>query len=310
VDLKSILRQRSWWCQFFYGLTAQAPMAMYYTAFLYYMDYVVDAQNIQATIVDVGSTAVVFLLFPLFGSMAKKRGTKFTYAFAVVPYIVGFTILYFSHSWISALASYACIISGKYIAATASAAYGAFVIDENELRTGTRKAGLFTAVNRIMGAPFASVQSIIFFSILGAGGFVTGDELAAQGNVQLDSAIEAIRTATCLVPIGFALLGIIPMLLMPYTIRQETAMSEWANARRTGEDVVIRLTPTELAQLDSVLNVSVPSVGAVAEMRGGTLGGYAVPYGDPHGAAGRSDPAGPTPRAGGPRDGETEGGGR
>ncbi|MDR1853197.1 MAG: MFS transporter [Propionibacteriaceae bacterium] len=229
TDVKSIITMRSFWCTFFYSATSLAPMAVYYNAFLYYMDYVVKAEGWQATVVDTLPMLCVFAVYPLIGSMVKSQGTKMSMAYCIAPYIIGFVILYFADSWLWALVAYIPIMGGKYIHDTAMQVLNQAIIDENEMKTGVRKAGLFSAVRAILNAPFGGIQLIIFTNIIEAYGFKSG------GGEQTESAIEGIRIATCGVPILFILVSIIPLVLLPYTQKKELELSAYSESRRHGD---------------------------------------------------------------------------
>lgn len=228
VDVKSIITMKSFWCNFFYGMTAYAPQGIYFTAFLYYMDYVIVAKGWQATLADVCPMLFVFLVYPILGNLVKYKGSKVTMFTSMIPYMIGYIILYFSRSWLMVLFSYCFIMLGKYMNATACAPLGAAIIDENEKNTGTRKPGLFGAISAILAAPIGGIQLMIFTTIIDKFGFVAG------GGAQSTMAVEGIRIATALVPIAFCLVGIIPLLLLPFSLKKENELSEFSKDRRGG----------------------------------------------------------------------------
>ncbi|MBP8989565.1 MAG: MFS transporter [Clostridia bacterium] len=227
-DVKSILSMKAFWAWFFYGITALAPSGIYFTAFLYYMDHVIRADGLQTTITDVFPMLFVFAVYPVLGNIVKRYGGKKAIFAGMIPYMAGYALLFFAQTWWQALISYIPIMTGKYLAETGAAPLGAAIIDENEMLTGTRKTGLFGAVNAILAAPVSGIQLIIFMGLLKRFGY---DEHAA---VQSAEAMLGIRIATALVPIIFCLIGMIPLKLFPYDKEKEQELSRFSASRRRG----------------------------------------------------------------------------
>ncbi|NLG24086.1 MAG: hypothetical protein GX558_01915, partial [Clostridiales bacterium] len=230
-DVRSILRMRAFWTWFFYGLLAFAPAGIYFTAFLYYMDHVIRSDGLLATVVDVAPMALVFLVLPAIGTLVKRAGGKRAILIGMVPYVLGYALLFFSQTWWQALISYTPIMFGKYLASTAGGPLGAAIIDENEMLTGTRKTGLFAAVGAILSAPVGGLQMIIFTQIIAAYGY------DAHAAVQSAQAMLGIRLATAVIPIAFCLVGAIPLLLFPYDREKEAQLSAFSAERRRGAEI-------------------------------------------------------------------------
>lgn len=228
ADVKSIISMKLFWCNFFYSITAYAPQGIYFTAYLYFMDYVIRSNGLQATLADAGPMIIVFIIYPLIGKLVKTKGSKITMFTSMLPYILGYIILYQSTSWITVFLSYIFIMLGRQMNITARAPLDAAVIDENERLTGTRKPGLFGAVNAILLAPIGGLQLIIFTSIIDKYGFIAG------GGAQSASAILGIRIATACIPILCCLIGIIPLILLPFNLKKEQELSAFSVARRQG----------------------------------------------------------------------------
>ncbi len=225
-DAASIFRMRAFWAWFAWGTTALAPLGMYFTAYLYFMDHVIRSTGTQATIVDIGSMVIVLVLLPLFARMIKRIGSRTSIFIGLVPYILGLAALFFATEWWHALLCYIVLMSGRYIMLTAGAPLEAALVDENERMTGTRKTGSFAALRALMSAPVLGMQTTLFLWLIAAFGY---DQNAA---IQSESAQLGIRIATAGVPIAFALLGVIAMLFLPYTKQVEADLSEYSESRR------------------------------------------------------------------------------
>ena len=232
-DLRSVVRMRAFWALFLHGLTFLAPMGIYFTAFLYFMDDVIRSTGTQATVTDIGSMVVVLLLLPLSARLIKRLGSRTSLWLAALPYLSGLALLFWASRWYHVLGCYVLIMSGRYMVSTATTALDAALIDDNERATGIRKAGAIASLRALLSAPVAGVQMVIFMAILTAGGY---DTAAA---VQSESAREAIRLATAGVPILFALVGLVTLLLLPYDRRAEAELSRWSRDRRPQEGTAV-----------------------------------------------------------------------
>lgn len=225
-DARSILRMRAFWAWFGYGITAAAPMGMYFTAFLYFMDHVIRSSGTEATITDIGSMVVVLLLMPLFARLIKRLGSRTSIFVGMIPYILGLAALFAVTKWWQVLLCYVVLMSGRYIMTTSGVPLEAALIDENERTTGTRKTGSFVALRALLSAPVIGVQTSLFLWIIAGFGY---DQNA---DVQSSSAQFGIRVATAGVPIAMALLGAVAMFFLPYTKQVEAELSEFSKARR------------------------------------------------------------------------------
>lgn len=226
ADARSILRMRAFWAWFAWGTTALAPMGMYFTAFLYFMDHVIRSSGTEATITDVGSMAVVLLLLPLFARAIKRIGSRTSLYIGLVPYVLGLAALFFATQWWHALLCYIVLMSGRHIMMTAGAPLEAALVDENERATGTRKTGSFAALRALISAPLSGSQTALFLWLISAFGYDQG------ADVQSESAQLGIRIATAVVPIAFALVGAVALLFLPYTRRVEAELSAFSRERR------------------------------------------------------------------------------
>ena len=124
--------------------------------------------------------------------------------------------------------AYVLIQLGRYTASTAGGPLGAAIIDDNERRTGTRKTGLFGAVNALLLAPVGGLQMILFMGILKATGYQEG------AAVQTPEAVMGIRIAAAAVPMAFCLAGILPLALFPYDRETEAELSRFSAEQRRG----------------------------------------------------------------------------
>lgn len=232
-DMASVVRMKAFRALFGHGLTFLAPMGIYFTAFLYFMDDVIRSTGTQATIADIGSMLVVVALLPLTARMVKRIGSRTSLWLAALPYITGLALLFVATEWYHVLGCYILIMSGRYIVSTSTVALDAALIDDNERLTGIRKAGSIASLRALLTAPVAGAQMMIYMAILSAGGYDIG------AAVQTPEAQDAIRFATAGVPILFAVVGLVPLLFLPYTREREMELSAWSQERRPQEGTAV-----------------------------------------------------------------------
>lgn len=104
------------------------------------------------------------------------------------------------------------------------------IVDEDEQRTGSRKAGLYTGLNALLTISVGGMHTVIFTSILAAFTFVSVSE------VQSDQALEGIRVGASLIPFLSVLLSIIPMALSPITYEKEQELSAFSEQQHRGHE--------------------------------------------------------------------------
>ncbi|XBH20524.1 MFS transporter [Jonesiaceae bacterium BS-20] len=226
IDAKSILTMRAFWAWFAYGTTALAPMGMYFTAFLYFMDHVIRSSGMEATFADIGSMVVVLVLLPLFAKMIKKLGSRTAIYIGFAPYLGGLAGLFWVTKWWQVLICYMFLMSGRYIMTTAGVALEGALIDDNERMTGTRKTGSFASLKALMSAPVTGTQLSIFLWIIAAYGY------DPNLDVQTEAAQAGIRFATAGIPIIFGVLGLIALFFLPYSKAVEADLSKFSADRR------------------------------------------------------------------------------
>ena len=99
------------------------------------------------------------------------------------------------------------------------------VIDEDEQKTGVRKAGLFTGLNALITIPIAGIHTAIFTSLIAFYGFESG---AAEQSAR---ALDGIRVGAGLIPMLFVLFGVVPILFSPINLARERELSAFSEQR-------------------------------------------------------------------------------
>lgn len=223
---KAVLKSRSFVTYILFQLISRGPKFFYFTPFLYIMDYVLRLKGIEATIVDIIPGIVLFAMVPFATKFIKKIGLKNATIWANVPGAFGFLMIYFIGNFWQAVIAYVVMYVFTSISAMTHGPVLGAIIDEDEQKTGIRKAGLYNGMNALLTIPVSGIQAAIFTSLLSYYKFVAGSE------VQNAQAIQGIKIGAGLLPFIFTLVGIIPMIFFPINKRRQKELNDFSVAQR------------------------------------------------------------------------------
>lgn len=202
------------------------PRGFYFTPFLYMSDYVLKLAGYQATIMDVGMGLALFAAAPFLGMLIKRQGMKNAMILSSFLSAAGFLMLTFVSGFVTAFAAYIVMyIFSQAISIAGGPMFGA-IIDEDERRTGVRKAGMFNGLNALLTIPVSGIQASLFMAVISWFGFEAGTK------VQTAQALFGIQLGAGLLPCVFTLLGIIPLFFLPIDRKLEQELSEFSKNRQ------------------------------------------------------------------------------
>ena len=221
-DAMSLVRSRAFLAYLAYQVIGRGATVILFTQLLYMADHVLGLQGIQTTLLDAVPGLVMFLFLPLFPKLSRIFGMRNLIILASVPLGLTYMCLYLVDGFWTAMIVYIGIIVFTNIGSVVGAPLFGAIIDEDERRTGTRKAGLFYGMNALLTIPIGGFHTMIFTSILSFSGYAAGAEAQTQ------NAILGIRTASSLLPGFLILLGIVPLLFLPFTRKFENELSDFS----------------------------------------------------------------------------------
>jgi GPH family glycoside/pentoside/hexuronide:cation symporter len=227
-DAKSLIRSRSFISYLFYQLIGRGATAILFTQLLYMADHVLHLQGIQTTLMDVVPGLVMFAFLPLIPRLSSIFGMRNLIIIATIPLGLSYMSLYFVSGFWTAMLVYIGIVLFTNIGSVVGSPLFGAIIDEDEKRTGTRKAGLFTGMNALLTIPIGGLHTLIFTSILAFYGFISGAETQAA------SAVSGIRLASSFLPGVLIILGAIPLFFLPINKKVEKELSDFSNAMHRG----------------------------------------------------------------------------
>ncbi len=229
TDAKSLIRSKLFLSYLAYQIIGRGATAILFTQLLYMADHVLGLKGIETTLLDVVPGLVMFLFLPLFPKLSSLFGMRNLLILASVPLGLSYMSLYFVNGFWTAMVVYIGIIVFTNIGSVVGGPLFGSIIDEDERRTGIRKAGLFSGMNALLTVPIGGLHTMVFTSILAFSGFVSGAE------TQSESAVFGIRMASSFLPGILILLGMIPLFFFTMNKKVEKELSDFsAMMHRTG----------------------------------------------------------------------------
>jgi GPH family glycoside/pentoside/hexuronide:cation symporter len=223
--IKEAFTSRAFVTYVLYQLLGRGPMMFYFTPFLYLMDHVFQFNGGQATFIDVSSGLVMFVAAPFLGRLVKQLGTKRSIIVASIPSALAFLSLFFVRDFWQVTLSYWAIICFQQLPSLAGSPMMGAIIDEDEQKSDVRKAGLFLGLNALITIPISGIQASIFTALIARYGFLSG---SAEQSAR---ALQGIRIGAGVIPFFFILIGTLPILFSPITLKKERELSAFSEER-------------------------------------------------------------------------------
>ncbi len=227
-DSWKIMKSRQFITYVLYSVITLGPVTYYFTPYLYYMDHVIKANGIAATVVDAGTHILVLLFLPVMANIVKKYGTKRSIYWGTIPAILGYTSILLAESVITAAVSYIMVVFTVNYISTSWSPMGPLIIDEDERTSGVRKTGLFNGIFALFITAFSGLQTVLFTSIISYFGY------DGTAKVQSASAVRGIRVATGLVPLCAIMIGLVTIFFYPFDKKKEDEISTFSKNARKG----------------------------------------------------------------------------
>jgi len=221
-DAKSLIKSKPFISYLLYQVIGKGATIILFTQLLYMADDVLGFEGIQTTLSDLIPGLIMFAFIPLFAKLSKKFGVRNFLMSACVPLAIGYFGLMFVDSFWLALVVYSVIVIFTNVGNVLSPVFLGLIIDEDEKRSGKRKAGMFTGMNALLTIPIGGLHTMIFTSILSYYGYVSG------GVIQSEAVQNGIRFASSILPAILILIGILPLFLFPITKKIEKELSDFS----------------------------------------------------------------------------------
>lgn len=192
-----------------------AATGNYMSGFLYYMDNVLAANSLQATISDVLGGVVQMASLPFIVIAVKKYGAKRVYVLGMCLAVLGHAMLTLPTGYYFVTFSYMIILGGYGFASVLLGTLGGLLTDHVEIETGKRQPALLGGLLAIFLIPAASFQPLILSVLLDMSGY--------DGTIKLqtEAVQNAIRLGTGIIPALILILGLIVFSFLPFGFERE-----------------------------------------------------------------------------------------
>jgi len=212
--LKDVVRSKTFIIYILLQFVMGAVTATVITFQIYYFEDVIGVGGTEVTIVSAITLPFTFFAYYLVQVATKKFGPRKSLMMFIAISIMAFLGLLLARIFILAVICYLIINMGNAAFWILSTPIFGNVIDDYELKTGTRAIGTFNGINAIFITPNKQIMTFLFTLILSITGYVGG-----TGVIQTERAKFGIQIGVGLIPI--ILFGIGFLLLLFFPLRGE-----------------------------------------------------------------------------------------
>jgi Na+/melibiose symporter-like transporter len=177
---------------------------------VYYFEDVIRIGGTSVMIVSAITLPFTFFAYYLVQVVSKKFGPRKTLMMFITMSIMAFLSLLLSRIFLIAVICYLIINMGNAAFWILSTPIFGNVIDEYELKTGSRPIGTFNGINAIFISPNKQIMTFLFTLILSITGYIGG-----TGIIQTESAKLGIQIGVGLIPIILFSIGFLILLFFP-----------------------------------------------------------------------------------------------
>jgi len=177
---------------------------------VFYFEDVIGASGTEVLIVSAITLPFTFFAYFLVQIVSKKFGPRKTLMMFIMLSVMAFLVLFLTRIFILAVLCYLIINMGNAAFWILSTPIFGNVIDEYELKTGTKPIGTFNGINAIFITPNKQIMMFLFTTILSITGYVGG-----TGVIQNESAKFGIQIGVGLIPIILFGIGFVLLLFFP-----------------------------------------------------------------------------------------------
>ncbi|MCL6454338.1 MAG: MFS transporter [Alicyclobacillus sp.] len=191
----------------------------------YYAKYNLGISGTQQSLLLLGTLVVALPLVYVWGAVVPKMGAFATEMLAILCFGAALIPFYFAHTFHAALICGLLLGVGLSGILMMTDVLISDVIDEDQLRTGKRREGMFYSIHGIIVGLCNPAQALITTTVLVATGY-------RSDAVQTAQALFGMRTLITVIPIGGVVVGL--LFLAFYPLRKRQVAAQQAALRRHG----------------------------------------------------------------------------
>lgn len=207
--IKATFQNKAFLTYVFGAMFLQFTFVMLQAGFPFYAKYVLHVSGLKVSIM-LGTIFIVALFFVnMWAKVANKKGSKYTIILCSILYGLALIPFWFVTGFIGAVITAALIGFGLAGLMILLDVLLSDTIDEDELRTGARREGMYFGINGFMVRLSVTFQSVIMGSLLAMSGYNANLPVEAQPL----SAIMGIKSLITIIPL-ISLIGAVAFFKM------------------------------------------------------------------------------------------------
>lgn len=209
VAIKEVFKSRAFICMTITTFAMSGIGGAFGSTILYYISDVYGLSGFMAVLPAAIAGLAQIITMPVIVKVNQKLGVRSTLFIVLVIMFIGFLGMFFVPDYIPLIFFYWCILTGFYGNGVLAAAANGDIIDEDELKTGERREGMFFGIGAIITIPASSIFVLIFTFFLSFFGY---DGTLEQ---QLPEALFGIRLGFSLFPMIFLAIAALMLYFYP-----------------------------------------------------------------------------------------------
>lgn len=210
-SLKATFSNKSFLTYVIGAMFLQFTFVMLEAGLPFYAKYVLKVQGIKVSLVLAAIFIIAILFVGMWGRMANRRGSKYTIMLSSVVYGISLIPFWFVKSFLWAAITAGLVGVGLAGLMILLDVMIADIVDEDELKTGVRREGMYFGINGFMIRLGISVQSVLMGVILSTSGYDANISIDAQPA----SALTGIKSLITIVPIVSLIFAVIFFRMYP-----------------------------------------------------------------------------------------------
>ena len=194
ANLTSVFQSRSFMIFAIYNFLFNMVSAVYFSNATYYLDNVLMVTGIMAGAVAIAGPVLEYVAYPLIRMLRNNLGTHQTVSGGLAILSLSYLMMYFTEGYWMFMVFYSLFHIGLAANWLLSMIMLGEIIDEDHLKGGRKRSGLFFGINGVVVVPAGSLMIFLFSGIIDFTGY---DPEASQ---LTEFAADGIRIGAMLLP--------------------------------------------------------------------------------------------------------------
>lgn len=228
-SLKATFSNKSFLAYVIGAMFLQFTFVMLEAGMPFYAKYVLKVEGIKVSILLAAIFIVAIFFVGMWGKLANKKGSKYTIILSSIVYGLALIPFWFIKTFLWAVITAGLVGVGLAGLMILLDVMISDIVDEDELKTGSRREGMYFGINGFMVRLGISVQSVLMGFVLTVSGYNSKVSVDAQPA----SALAGIRSLLTIVPVVSLIFAVLFFRMYPlYGKRLEEVKSKVARLHK------------------------------------------------------------------------------